>query len=1418
MADGAKSQPDINQLVQLIQAQVQASAQRDAQLQTLLQSMSQGSASSTSAPASSAPAPSTKLVAVDRPILLSSANLAEFVSWSEAWEDYSRCQLLSAQPRETRMAAFRQALDEDLRRFVREGVIVVPNTHDVPEAMVELRKFIRRQRNPLLDRIEFYRRAQQPGETFDAWYTSLRELFHACNFAGLDVCSTCSGRMCQTCQQSLQANTDEILRDRIVTGILQDDVRHKLLAMKDLTLATCVDLCRAEEAASQTSSRIPSQATGDASVSAVRSSYKKQKGMASKQARAPAAKDSKSGSKPSPDKCPNCGRTAHSKRPCPAADRKCNGCQRTGHFLSMCPSASKRTVGQLKLQRAASSREGATIAVNTQLVSADKPTSLRWLPDTGSDINAIGPAHLELLGDFIENLPTDKDVVRTADGAPLTSLGKIQATLTLDSVTHDTTLHVYKGLDEALLSRQSLCALNLLPASWPSVFVRSAHTEPNTAQQLQQQLLEEFADVFDSSQLPPMDGPPMDIQLQPGAEPSCVRTARTIPFAYRDQIKSQLDSMVDDRIIEPVTEPSAWCHPIVLVEKKGTTEMRLTVDLRKLNDQVRRPTHPARTPHDAVAAIGKARYFTKLDARHGYWQVPLSDDAKPLTTFITPWGRYQFLRNPQGLVSAGDVFNSRTDAVFDRLTNFVKVVDDGLVYDTELTTHFTHVRDALLRARQHGITLSAKKFVFGVPEVDYCGYHINTDGYTVDSDKTAAITDFPVPVNRTDVRSFFGLINQCSDFSPRIAQLSDPLRPLLKSTNVFLWESAHTDAFNAVKAALASPPILSFFQPGRPLRLETDASVKNGLGYVLWQQQGDTWCILQCGSRFLSDAETRYAVIELECLAVTWAVRKCSIYLSGARFEVITDHRPLIPILNSYYLDQIENPRLQRLVLKLRPYQLHATWRKGTDHAFPDALSRHPVSDPCPDDELGESTASQGAAIRACMLDTSGGLKYHALRSAAQADADYQCLVQFIVSGFPAKRSLMPESLQPYWNGHEHLSIDSGLVMKGPRLLIPVALRQRVLSDLHASHQGLTRTKSRARQIVFWPRLSADIEHVVRSCDKCRLHSASQPKEPLRVDDRAPDLPFQHSSADLFECEGLQYLVYVDRLTSWPCVAKLGRTASSADVIRSLRRWFPDIGVPEVLTSDGGPQFQSHVFAKFCDTWHIRHAKSSPHYPQSNGLAENAVKAMKSLIHKTTSNGDLDVDSFQRALLEWRNTPNATGQSPAQALYGRPLSSFVFAHHSSFAPAWQTHANEVDQRSSHYLESTQQHYNRSARSLPRLSLGAHVDIQHPRTKLWSAHGSIVAIGQHRDYLVKLPSGRIFWRNRRFLRPRVSPTPPPAAAVPTVYAPDAAQGQTPVASIAPGVHAPAQPAPRRSHRHRQQNVPFNVISTRGQSYD
>ena len=262
---------DLNQLLQVNHAQVRASAQRDEQLKALLETFSSGQPPvPVVSPAPTPHIPAAKPIAVDRPTLLSSATLADFTAWSEAWDDYARCQLLSTQPLLTRMSAFRQTLDEDLRRFIREGIISIPDTSDVQEAKDELRKFIRRQRNPLLDRMEFYRRAQQPGESFDAWYTSLRELFHACNFTGLSVCSTCSGRMCAACTQGLSALGDDILRDRIVTGVLSDEARHKLLATKDLTLKACVDLCRAEEAANQTGSCLPSagQALNGSSVNA----------------------------------------------------------------------------------------------------------------------------------------------------------------------------------------------------------------------------------------------------------------------------------------------------------------------------------------------------------------------------------------------------------------------------------------------------------------------------------------------------------------------------------------------------------------------------------------------------------------------------------------------------------------------------------------------------------------------------------------------------------------------------------------------------------------------------------------------------------------------------------------------------------------------------------------------------------------------------------------------------------------------------------------------------------------------------------------------------------------------------------------------------------------------------------------------
>ena len=1390
-------------VLELVQEQLKASARREAHLASLLET-------ALSQPRQAAnPTPSAKPVSAERPILLSSATMADFVAWEEAWQDYARCQHLNQQDPGIQLSALRQALDEDLRRFIREGIIVLPRNADIAAVITVLRRYIRRQRNPLLDRIVFYQRHQQPGESFDSFYTALNELFKACDFPFL--CSHCCGRLCSACRTAGTQRTDT-LRDRVVIGVLSDETRHKLLAMENLTLDQAIQTCRAEEAASQTGDEIPGT-SGNVHAARRQSTYRRQKAATAADRQTPVGE-----SQPPKPTCPNCGRSAHTKKPCPALGRTCNKCQQKGHFQSVCSNAlatrSQPLIGRLQLQRT-HLRRPELLPVSTQLTTEPTPVSLQWIPDTGSDVDAIGIRQLKHLGGFLENIDVDEAVVFSASGSPLENAGCISATLKLGPATHSTVLHVFYGLDDALLSRDSLKALKVLPRDWPHHVLQANCHFPSVEEiaSFRSELLTEFADVFDDSSLQPMHGPPMTITLTPDAKPSHVNGARAIPFAYREQIKAQLDDMLSEGIIETVSEPCDWCHPIVVVNKKGTSEKRLTVDLRRLNDQVCRPTYPTVTPRAAISAIGEARFFSTLDARHGYWQIPLSDTSKPLTTFITPWGRYRFCRNPQGLISAGDEFNRRTDTAFSGLEHFAKVVDDCLVHDTSFDDHLRHVRAVLQRAREHGITFSAKKFVFGSDEVPFCGYIVNSSGWTIDSTKTAAIRDFPIPCNRTDLRSFLGLVNQCSAFTSHLADFSSPLRPLLKTTNEFLWDESHTTAFNKVKSALVSPPVLAHFQLGQPLRLETDASVLNGLGYALWQQQGEQWCLLECGSRFLSDAESRYAVIELECLAVVWAVKKCSLFLQGSHFDIVTDHRPLIPILNSYHLDQIENPRLQRLVLKLRLYQFRATWRKGTSNSFADALSRHPVCNPTHDDELGEDPDLPPLSVHACLrIDHDrpiADLRLHRLQTAAQADSDYQCLVSAILTGFPDSKSQLPACVQPFWNGREHLSVDDGLALKGQRIIVPRALRRGILQDLHASHQGLTRTKQRARQLVYWPNITNDINNIVQSCPECRLHVPSQQKEPMLISNRDPVLPFESTSADLFSCQGWQYLVYTDRKTGWPCISAAGRSADSPCVIRLLRRWFPDVGVPQILTTDGGPQFASQKFADFCAQWQIHHVFSTPHYPQSNGHAEAAVKAMKALILKTTRNGNLDTDAFQRGLLEWRNTPREDGTSPAEALYGRPMQSFLFAHRSQFDLQWRQHANTLDKapRSDSSTDPPMKvSYDRSARPLSPLALGSHVDVQHPVTKLWSRSGVVVDVGRHRDYQIKLPSGRLLRRNRRFIRPRVSPK--------SIDLPSSDPPLLPGCSDQP---SPAN-APRRGTRSRQPTQRFNISSTSGQSYD
>jgi hypothetical protein len=485
-------------------------------------------------------------------------------------------------------------------------------------------------------------------------------------------------------------------------------------------------------------------------------------------------------------------------------------------------------------------------------------------------------------------------------------------------------------------------------------------------------LLQSYKDVFDDTSLPEMNGDVFKIHLKPDAQPYAQAKARRIPIPYMDQLKKQLDEMERLGVISSHKEPSTWCHPIVIAPKKDSDELRICIDFTHLNKFIQREFHPSNSPFEAVTSIPaeELKYFCKFDARHGYWQVPLHPESRALTCFITPFGRYVCNRAAFGISSISEWYNRRMDTVVHGLQGIRKIVDDVLVYAPSLSVLKQRVHAFLDRCSTHGVTLKRSKSQIAVTEADFGGFHLSEMGIQCSSDLLKSIREFPRPKNLTDLRSWFGLVNQLGNFSPDITQIMEPFRPLLQKNSCYLWLPEHEQAFNEAKRRLSSPPVLTYFAVNRPTLLATDASRLHGLGFVLLQMVDGVWKTVQAGSRFLTPTESRYAMIELEALGACWAMKKCDMFLRGLpHFKLITDHQPLIPILNSKGIADVENPRLQRLMMKMLPYTFTAEWVKGKDHLAADALSRFPVDEPCLEDELSELHAE--AAVNVHFVDKS---------------------------------------------------------------------------------------------------------------------------------------------------------------------------------------------------------------------------------------------------------------------------------------------------------------------------------------------------------------------------------------------------------------------------------------------------------------
>lgn len=959
--------------------------------------------------------------------------------------------------------------------------------------------------------------------------------------------------------------------------------------------------------------------------------------------------------------CKFCG-DGHWDRDCVFKARQCDSCKAVGHKSGFCTTAAEALRAEIEKLRKYQRRSEAAVSVVSENARSDRKfltprinnRFVKLQVDSASDLTIISANNWQQLGK--PSLMPSLVSPGSASGHPVNLWGKFSCVMQANGITASGECYVSARLN--LLGSDWMTKLGLwdvpLSAVCHQVKQLSKNAEPNS-ELLAKQAMEQFPELFKEG-LGRFNKSSASMTLKQDAKAVFIR-ARPPPFAAMKPIEEEILRGVHEGVYQ-ATEYSDFAAPIVVVKKKSG-KIRICGDYSTgLNDALEPNKFPLPTADQIFTALTGCEIFSVIDLSDAFLQVPLDVTASKLLTINTHLGLFNVTRLQPGVKTAPGIFQEITSKMLCGIKAFA-FIDDIVLGAKNADEHKKLLFEVLDRIQNNGFRLRVDKCQFGKRTIPFCGHILDKEGIRPNPAKTQQISDIPRPTDVHQLRSFLGAVNYYGRFVKNMMNLRGPLIELTVDNTDFLWGDSQEKSFINLKEIMSSDLVLTHYDPLKKIVVAADASAYGMGGCIMHELPDRSLHPIIHVSKSFNAAQKNYSQIEKEAEALVFTVKRCHKYLFGRRFELHTDHKPLLTIFGSKKgIPVVTASRLQRHALTLLAYDFEVKYIDTASFGYADMLSRLISKHERNLEDTVIASIQADIEPQCFAIETARALPVRFV-NIQKGTGDCQILRQvcrYIQTAWPrSRKEIGNHEVENFFDQRDALSIIDGCIFFGDRIVIPQDFRSQILKELHRGHPGMVRMKLLARSKVFWPHIDKDIEKIVKACESCAITGKTPIKctlQPWTI----PTKPWSRVHIDYAgPIDGMSFLVIVDALSKWPEIF-LTKSTTTARTTELLSEAFARHGHCDIIVSDNGPQFASSEFETFCKTLGISHVRTAPYHPQSNGQAEKFVDLLKTGLKR--SEGSLE-KRLREFLQTYRSTPtyNLGAKSPSEILNGRSMKS-----------------------------------------------------------------------------------------------------------------------------------------------------------------